>query len=111
MTHSKKIKRRAVLIYLVMILLSIGIVSRTVYTQVFESSKWSAEKYKIIKNEPLIAPRGNIYSDDYSLLATSIPEYEVHWDSKMVTKSFFNKNVVELSVKLSELFSMVFWLI
>jgi cell division protein FtsI (penicillin-binding protein 3) len=104
MTHSKKIKRRAVLIYLVMILLSIGIVSRTVYTQVFESSKWSAEKYKIIKNEPLIAPRGNIYSDDYSLLATSIPEYEVHWDSKMVTKSFFNKNVVELSVKLSELF-------
>lgn len=104
MTHSKKIKRRAVLIYLVMILLSIGIVSRTIYTQVFESSKWSAEKYKIIKNEPLNAPRGNIYSDDYSLLATSIPEYEVHWDSKMVSKSFFNKNVVELSYKLSELF-------
>lgn len=92
------------LIYLVMILLSIGVVSRTIYTQVFESSKWSAEKYKIIKTEAVNAPRGNIYSDDYSLLATSIPEYEVHWDSKMVSKSFFNKNIDELSTKLSDLF-------
>ena len=104
MIHTKKIKRRAVLIYLVMILLSIGVVSRTIYTQVFESSKWSAEKYKIIKTEAVNAPRGNIYSDDYSLLATSIPEYEVHWDSKMVSKSFFNKNIDELSTKLSDLF-------
>lgn len=104
MIHTKKIKRRAVLIYLVMILLSIGVVSRTIYTQVFESSKWSAEKYKIIKTEVVNAPRGNIYSDDYSLLATSIPEYEVHWDSKMVSKSFFNKNIDELSTKLSDLF-------
>tara|TARA_B110000008_G_scaffold279905_1_gene329501 strand:- start:2734 stop:4821 length:2088 start_codon:yes stop_codon:yes gene_type:complete len=104
MIHTKKIKRRAVLIYLVMILLSIGVVSRTIYTQVFESSKWSAEKYKIIKTEAINAPRGNIYSDDYSLLATSIPEYEVHWDSKMVSKSFFNKNIDELSTKLSDLF-------
>tara|TARA_B100000768_G_scaffold71146_1_gene68211 strand:+ start:13296 stop:15383 length:2088 start_codon:yes stop_codon:yes gene_type:complete len=104
MIHTKKIKRRAVLIYLVMILLSIGVVSRTIYTQVFESSKWSAEKYKIIKTEVVNAPRGNIYSDDYSLLATSIPEYEVHWDSKMVSKSFFNKNIDELSSKLSDLF-------
>ena len=104
MIHTKKIKRRAVLIYLVMILLSIGVVSRTIYTQVFESSKWSAEKYKIIKTEAVNAPRGNIYSDDYSLLATSIPEYEVHWDSKMVSKSFFNKNINELSTKLSDLF-------
>lgn len=105
MIHTKKIKRRAVLIYLVMILLSIGVVSRTIYTQVFESSKWSAEKYKIIKTEVVNAPRGNIYSDDYSLLATSIPEYEVHWDSKMVSKSFFNKNIDELSTKLSDLFN------
>jgi cell division protein FtsI (penicillin-binding protein 3) len=104
MTHTKKIKRRAVLIYLAMILLSIGVVSKTIYTQVFESSKWSAEKYKIIKTEAVNAPRGNIYSDDYSLLATSIPEYEVHWDSKMVSKIFFNKNVEELSIKLSQLF-------
>ena len=104
MIHTKKIKRRAVLIYLVMIFLSIGVVSRTIYTQVFESSKWSAEKYKIIKTEAVNAPRGNIYSDDYSLLATSIPEYEVHWDSKMVSKSFFNKNIDELSTKLSDLF-------
>lgn len=104
MIHTKKIKRRAVLIYLAMILLSIGVVSRTIYTQVFESDKWSAEKYKIIKTEAVNAPRGNIYSDDYSLLATSIPEYDVHWDSKMVSKSFFNKNVEELSSKLSDLF-------
>lgn len=104
MIHTKKIKRRAVLIYLAMILLSIGVVSRTIYTQVFESSKWSAEKYKIIKTEAVNAPRGNIYSDDYSLLATSIPEYEVHWDSKMVSKSFFNKNIDELSTNLSDLF-------
>lgn len=104
MNHPKKIKRRAVLIYLVMIFLSIGVVSRTIYTQVFESSKWSAEKYKIIRTDAVKAPRGNIYSDDYSLLATSIPEYEIHWDSKMVKKSLFNEKIDELSLKLSQLF-------
>ena len=104
MNHPKKIKRRAVLVYLAMFLLSIGIISRAFYTQTFESDKWSAEKYKIVKFETVHAPRGNIYSDDYSLLATSIPEYDIHWDSKMVSSSVFSENVKALSLRLSELF-------
>lgn len=104
MNHSKKIKRRAVLVYLAMFLLSFGIITRAFYTQAFESDKWNAEKYKIVKTEKVSAPRGNIYSDDYSLLATSIPEYDIHWDSKLVSKKVFNAHVKELSLCLSNLF-------
>ena len=51
------------------------------------------------------ASRGNIYSDDLSLLATSIPEYEIRWDAKQVDKELFFDEVEELSVKLSALFN------
>ena len=35
----------------------------------------------IVKNVILEPSRGNIYASDGNILATSIPRYELHWDS------------------------------
>jgi cell division protein FtsI (penicillin-binding protein 3) len=104
MMHPKNIKRRAVIIYLFMSVIAVGIISRALYTQVFESHIWNTEKYKITRNVNVNASRGNIYSDDYSLLATSIPEYEIRWDSKQVKKPLFDSGIVGLAQGLSEIF-------
>ena len=104
MKHSKNIKRRAVAIYLFMILLSLVIIIQPLYTQIFESHLYNTENYNVTRTVVVPASRGNIYSDDLSLLATSIPEYEIRWDAKQVDKELFLEKVEELSYKLSALF-------
>ncbi len=104
MKHSKNIKRRAVAIYLFMILLALVIIIQPLYTQFFESHLWNTDKYNVTRTVSVPASRGNIYADDLSLLATSIPEYEIRWDAKQVDKDLFLSEVEELSVLLSELF-------
>ena len=105
MKHSKNIKRRAVAIYLFMILLALVIIIQPLYTQIFESHLYNTENYNVTRTVTVPASRGNIYSDDLSLLATSIPEYEIRWDAKQVDKELFLDEVEELSSKLSELFN------
>jgi cell division protein FtsI (penicillin-binding protein 3) len=59
------------------------------------------EKYNAIslaqstKWREIQASRGNIYAEDGSLLATSIPKYELRLDTKVetITNEFFNSNV------------------
>lgn len=48
------------------------------------------------------AIRGNIYANDGSLLATSIPKYEVRFDcnAEAITKEIFNTNIDTLSLQL-----------
>ena len=87
-----------------MFVLAIGIVSQVAYTQAFESHIWNPENYNITRLVEVDASRGNIYSDDYSLLATSIPEYEIRWDATVATDALFHDHVVELSVSLADLF-------
>ena len=103
MKHSKNIKRRAVAIYLFMILLALVIIIQPLYTQIFESHLYNTENYNVTRTVTVPASRGNIYSDDLSLLATSIPEYEIRWDAKQVDKELFLDEVEELSAKLSAL--------
>ena len=104
MKHSKNIKRRAVAIYLFMILLALVIIIQPLYTQLFESHLYNTDKYNVTRTVTVPASRGNIYSDDLSLLATSIPEYEIRWDAKQVNKELFLSEVETLSEQLSELF-------
>lgn len=87
-----------------MILLALVIIIQPLYTQFFESHLWNTDKYNVTRTVSVPASRGNIYADDLSLLATSIPEYEIRWDAKQVDKELFLSEVEELSVLLSELF-------
>ena len=54
----------------------------------------SISENNTIKNFILEPSRGNIYSDDNSLLATTTPRYEIRWDSKVPSELDFKKNKV-----------------
>ncbi|MGB2475926.1 MAG: penicillin-binding protein, partial [Flavobacteriaceae bacterium] len=58
---------------------------------------------RTVKNFELAPSRGNIYADDESLLATSVPRYEIRWDAQVVSTAFFEKNKTKLAQGLSQL--------
>jgi cell division protein FtsI (penicillin-binding protein 3) len=49
--------------------------------------------------------RGNLYSEDGSLLAASVPKYEIRFDAKTVSDENFQKYVGPLSDSLGQLFN------
>jgi len=98
---------RIYLVYLGLLLLAIAILARVVYIQSFES----AELIELSQKQELQwfdveAIRGNICSDDGTLLATSIPIFDVRMDLKTdsLTDEVFNRNIDSLSIRLSGLF-------
>ena len=54
-----------------------------------------------IKNVPLQPSRGNIYAADGSILATSVPHYELRWDAAVPSKARFQQNKVALAEALA----------
>ncbi|GER60687.1 penicillin-binding protein [Patiriisocius marinus] len=56
------------------------------------------------KNFTIPANRGNVYADDGSLLASSVPKYEIRFDAVTVKEENFKENIVPLSKELSKMF-------
>ncbi len=98
----KKIMNRFYFVICFMIIFSFVLMGKLIYIQVVQG-----EKYKIIasnqtvKNVVLQPSRGNIYSEHGSLMATSVAQYEVRWDSKVPTNSLYNNNKEKLAKDLS----------
>ncbi|MDO9037516.1 MAG: penicillin-binding transpeptidase domain-containing protein, partial [Lutibacter sp.] len=67
------------------------------------------EKYRdmsehlTIKNDTIFANRGNVFSADGSLLATSMSQYEIRMDAYTVEAEEFEANIRNLSVELSKM--------
>ena len=67
------------------------------------------EKYRdmsehlTLKNDTIFANRGNVFSADGSLLATSMSHYEIRMDAYTVEAEEFEKNIRNLSVELSKM--------
>lgn len=61
----------------------------------------SLAKERTVKNFDIPSNKGNIYSSDGSLLATSIPEYTIRFDAVAPKSELFNDNVRALSDSLS----------
>ncbi|NUY81720.1 transpeptidase family protein [Flavobacterium sp. MAH-1] len=60
-------------------------------------------KERTVKNFVIPANKGNVYSADGSLLATSIPNYDIRFDAVAPKQEDFRKNVSALSDSLSVL--------
>ena len=67
-----------------------------------DSFKLLAEK-TTIQNFEIQPIRGNIYAQDGSLLATTVPRYTIHFDAATVSTSRFENHVDQLSDSLSRL--------
>lgn len=104
----KDILVRVYLVYLGVLLFGLFIIARVVMIQQFEKKEFleMAKKQEIHLFE-MAAIRGNILADDESLLAVSIPIFEVRMDvmTDSLTDEIFKENVDSLSVCLAGLFN------
>ena len=83
-------------------LLSIILCSKLIYIQAIEGEKYKKiAKERTLKNIVVKPIPGNIYSDDQSLLATSVTKYELRWDSKVVSNINFEKFKEKLATGIS----------
>ena len=89
----------------IMFLTAIGVVVKLINIQFIEGEHYRglAEK-RTVKNFTIVPNRGNIYADDGSLLATSVPKYEVRFDAVTVSNKNFEEHLKPLSDKLSGMF-------
>jgi cell division protein FtsI (penicillin-binding protein 3) len=104
----KDIIWRVYIVYIGFLLFGIAIVGRIAQLQFGEGEKWKAKADSLTLSYRTIQPsRGNIYAADGSLLATSLPRYDVHLDMMAggVTKDVFNASVDSLALCLSKLFN------
>ncbi len=101
----KDILWRVYLVYFVMLIFGLLIVGKIIFIQVKEGPKLRAiaESQEIIE-VTLEASRGNILAADGSLLATSVPVFEVRMDvaSTLISDQFFYRNVDSLAAGLSQ---------
>lgn len=98
---------RVYLIYGMVSLFAIIIVGQAFNLQVIQGDEWIEKQEQLTrKYREIEAVRGNIYAADGSLLATTIPKYEVRFDPNAgaITDDFFNDNVDSLAYCLAELF-------
>ncbi len=85
----------------------IAILVQVFRIQVIEGDAWRQKSANLtIDYRTIEAVRGNIYAVDGSLLATSVPKYEIRFDpnADAITEEFFKNNIDSLAWELSNLF-------
>jgi len=87
----------------ILLVFGIGIGYKLFYLQFIEGDKYrKIAEDKTLKNFVVNSVRGNIFSDDGSLLATSTTKYDIFFDSKTVANNVFESELIELSEQLSK---------
>ncbi|CAG0967186.1 MAG: transpeptidase family protein [Bacteroidetes bacterium] len=108
MTEKKKdILWRIYLVYISILLFAVAIIYKVASIQFSEGEYWKEKSNTLtISQRDIEAVRGNIYAEDGSLLATSVPIYEIRMDvnSDAITDEIFNENISSLAEHLSDLF-------
>jgi len=97
----KHINFRIIGLYLFVLIISSFIVVKIVKIQQFDTAINTNSQPRFFNVE---APRGNILADDGSLLAISMPLYNVYLDMSVIDDRLFETHIAELSKGLSKLF-------
>jgi len=98
----KSILIRVRIAFLAVLIFAVSVAAKVGHIQIIEGDKWTkigneiSFDYKRIK-----ATRGNIYSDNGSLLATSLPFYKVAIDPTLVKDEIFKRDIDSLCYFLS----------
>lgn len=107
MDNKKDILWRVYVLYGFVALFGLAVVAQIFKVQFAEGEKWRSKAETLTTAYHTIdAVRGNIYAEDGSLLATSLPIYEIRMDvnAESITDKIFNKQVDSLGVALAGLF-------
>ncbi len=112
MTEKKDIKKdflwRIYLMYFFIVLFGFSVIIKVCKIQFAEGDYWKQKEQELtMKYFNIEASRGSIYSSDGSLLATSVPIFELRMDvvSEPVTDKIFYEKLDSLSLNLSQTFT------
>ena len=95
---------RLYLVSTVMLMFGLGIGYKLFHLQFIEGDKYrKIAEEKTLKSFVVNSSRGNIFSEDGSLLATSTTKFDVFFDSKTVPNHIFNSEIQSLSIELSKI--------
>lgn len=105
MNIKRSILLRVRVAFLFAVIFAIAIVGKIAHIQFVEGEEWEAMGERISFDYKRVkATRGNIYSDNGSLLATSLPFYKVAFDATLPKEEIFEKGVDSLALNLSRFF-------
>jgi len=99
---SKNILNRLYVVVILFLVFAMLIVYKLFSVQYIQGDKYRAlAESRTIKRDIIKANRGSIYADDGSLLATSVPKYDIRFDAVTVSKKNFSKSLNSLCDSLS----------
>jgi cell division protein FtsI (penicillin-binding protein 3) len=102
----KSILLRVRVAFLFVMLFAIAVIAKIGHIQIAEGKKWAAMGERISFDYKRVkATRGNIYSDNGSLLATSLPFYKIAFDATLPKDEIFKKGVDSLAWHLAKFFN------
>lgn len=108
MNIRKSILVRVYLAFGLMVFGALAVFAKLVHLQYIDGGEWRAIADSLTIQERVVeAARGNIYSNDGSLLATSVPEYEIRFDAMAIPverSDVFNSKVDSLASSLARCF-------
>lgn len=103
--EDKKISYRMYFVAFMFLVMAVLILIKLNNIQWVEGSYYrKLAKERTVKNFTIPANKGNVYSADGSLLATSIPEYSIYFDAVAPSSELFKENIKALSDSLSVMF-------
>jgi cell division protein FtsI (penicillin-binding protein 3) len=112
LAEKKDIKKdflwRIYLMYFFIVLFGLSVIIKVCTIQFAEGDYWREKEQELtMKYFNIEASRGSIYSSDGSLLATSVPIFELRMDviSEPVTDKIFYEKLDSLSLKLAQTFT------
>lgn len=99
----KSILNRLYFVAGIMFVFALAVVFKLFSIQFVQGDKYRAmAEERTIKNVVIPANRGNVYAADGSLLATSIPKYDIRFDALTPKTTIFEKHLKALSDSLSK---------
>ena len=108
MSIRTNILMRVYLAFGLILLFAAAVVIQLCRVQFVQGKKWKAMATTLsTRYQTVEAARGNIFAVDMSLLATSVPEYELHMDMLapgIADDKSFNENVDSLAIKFSQMY-------
>ncbi len=96
------ITKRSMAVFAGLTFFALLIIAKLIHIQYIEGNKYRAlaQKYTV-KEFAIKANRGNIYAADGSILATSVPKYDIAFDPTAPSAKNFNNYIDALADKLS----------
>ena len=77
---------RVYLSYLLVVVVALAVLGKAVYIQQVQGVYWRSLSDSLHqKMDPIEAERGTIFSEDGQMLSTSVPRFDIYWDTRLAT--------------------------